>query len=88
MEENDGTNGLPVYKPVWLCLRLSGEPLSCFNCLTDAALIDLNSAHDNASMTLPGHVYLTDFSSNTGPGGYTEEGSWEFYLHVWDVILT
>ena len=27
MEENDGTNGLPVYKPVWLCLRISGAPL-------------------------------------------------------------
>lgn len=45
------------------------------NChLTDAALIDLNSAHDNSSMTLPGHVYLTDFSSSTGSGGYTVTG--------------
>ncbi|QXD13948.1 S1 family peptidase [Rhodocaloribacter litoris] len=42
--------------------------------LTDAALIDLNSAHDNSSMALPGHVYLTDFSSSTGPGGYAVTG--------------
>ena len=25
-------------------------------------------------MTLPGHVYLTDFSSSTGPGGYAVTG--------------
>ena len=39
-------------------------------CLSDASLIDLNPGHDDASITLPGHVYLTDFSSSTGPGGY------------------
>lgn len=45
------------------------------NCsMTDAALIDMNSAHDNSSNTLPGHVYLTDFSSSTGYGGYTISG--------------
>jgi len=38
-------------------------------CLTDAALIDMNAAHDNSSNTLVGQVYLTNFSSSTGPGG-------------------
>jgi hypothetical protein len=45
------------------------------NCqLRDAALIDLNSAHDNSSNTLPGRVYLTDFSSSTGAGGLNVTG--------------
>lgn len=72
---NNGSNwGQP-----WLSSAIGTEfedpPLtdcspSSLKCLTDAALIDLNSAHDNSSNTLPGHVYLTDFSSSTGLGGF------------------
>lgn len=43
-------------------------------CLVDAALIDLNSAHDNSTQTLVPHVYLTSFSSSTGPGSYSLTG--------------
>ncbi len=77
-----GTNNGSQWGQPWLSNSIGTEfedpPLT--NCetgycdLTDAALIDLNSAHDNASMTLPGHVYLTDFSSSTGPGGYAVTG--------------
>ena len=42
--------------------------------MTDVALIDLNSAHDNSTNTLTGKVYLTDYSSSTGSGGMTVTG--------------
>ena len=44
-------------------------------CLTDAALIDLNDAHDNSTKTLVSQVYRTRFSSSTGPGSLTISGT-------------
>lgn len=44
-------------------------------CLTDAALIDLNDAHDNSTNTLVSQVYRTSFSSSTGPGGSAITGT-------------
>ena len=44
-------------------------------CLTDAALIDLNNAHDNSTKTLVAQVYRTSFSSSTGAGSSTISGT-------------
>ncbi len=43
--------------------------------LTDAALIDLNDAHDNSTKTLVAQVYRTSFSSSTGAGSFTISGT-------------
>lgn len=43
--------------------------------LTDAALIDLNNAHDNSTKTLVAQVYRTSFSSSTGAGSFTISGT-------------
>ncbi len=42
---------------------------STLRCMIDAALVDLNNAHDNSINTLVSHVYRTNFSSSSGPGG-------------------
>ena len=44
-------------------------------CLTDAALIDLNNAHDDSTKTLVAQVYRTSFHSSTGSGSSTISGT-------------
>jgi len=60
--------------------RIRGFPLTDCDetadlCLTDAALIDLNNAHDNSTKTLVAQVYRTSFSSSTGSGSSTISGT-------------